>query len=105
MSIRTFLADLQSSIFGEDPLKLIRRKQGEIVAVQAKAQDVVSHARLDIEDAVDFELDNIRQTVASATARIRSIVGTGAVNSGVAVVLNKAEADIEAILITVDAAI
>lgn len=102
MSIKTFFRDL---FFGIDTLELIKRRQNDIVAIQAKAQDKVCFATLDIEDAVDLELDNIRQTVAAAVCRIEGILKTNAVHGPAAKVLAQAQTDINVILDRVDDAI
>lgn len=102
MNIKAIITNL---LFGTDPVSLITQRQAEIVAIQAKAQDKVLFATLDIEDAVDVELENIRQTVAAAVTRMRAIVATNAVHADAAKVLNEAQVEIGSILDRVDAAI
>jgi hypothetical protein len=102
--VQSFFSYLQGSIFGQNPLDVIADSQALIVKTQAKAEGIVSLAALDIEDAVDFQIENIRQTVASSFASITALLATGAVHADSAKVLVQAQNDIAKVLDVVDAA-
>lgn len=103
--IETGIRWLTESIFGADPINIIQDEQARITRIQARAQEKVSVSALNIEDAVDFEIDNIRATVAAGFGRIGQIISTGVVSDGAQTALVKAQAEISVALKTLDAAV
>jgi hypothetical protein len=96
---------IRDAVFGVNPITVIHENQNDIVVAQAKVAEKVSFATLNIEDAVDAQLDNIRQTVASAFASIGELTATGAVHERAQKALVKADREIAQALSTLDAAI
>lgn len=103
--IKTVVNWLLAPVFGTDPIELIAKRQADIRRTNARAAEKVSLATLDIEDAVDFEIDTIRASVAAGFARIDQLVATNAVSKSVADALAKASKQIDGALTTLDAAI